>query len=227
MCFCTWLWKINCTYQRVLWCSVMKGTNFNGSSSSPNSILMSVTMPLAPTTVHHPRITNLPHMKTFWLKIINITIQFNQVFIVVVVVFFSPPSILCFQKFCDFSFFFQRKISAIDINFFPNNFVKRFLTQKNSGLRKLFKFLFFLLTFMSLSTFLLSYFKIRVKGLVKLCVWSKSNIKYGFHKFIPGCKLDTLLLWWWHTLHLFPDSKKTIRISQSKIGTYHKLVPSM
>jgi hypothetical protein len=42
-----------------LWSSVMKGTNFNGSSS-PNSILMSVTMPLAPTIVHHPHITNLP-----------------------------------------------------------------------------------------------------------------------------------------------------------------------
>jgi hypothetical protein len=79
-------------------------------------------------------ITNLPHMETLWLKIINITFQFNQVFVVVVVFFVFPwllqgfffsPSILCFQNFfCDFSSFFKEKFQQLTLTFFPKNLWK-------------------------------------------------------------------------------------------------------
>jgi len=68
-------------------------------------------------------ITNLPHMETLWLKIINITFQFNQVFVVVVVVvffvfpwllqgfFFFPLQFCAFKTFVIFLRFLKKNFS--------------------------------------------------------------------------------------------------------------------
>jgi hypothetical protein len=152
MCFCTQLWKINCTYKRVV---VLLGyEGYQLQWIFPTKLNPHVSDNAISTYYSTSHITNLPHMETLWLKIIK-TLLFNSIkFLLLLLLFFlcSPdcfrgflfsPSILCFQKFCDFFSFFQRKSSAIDINFFPNNFVKIFVTQKIRDCGNSFLFLFF------------------------------------------------------------------------------------
>jgi hypothetical protein len=131
--FCTRLWKINCTYKRVV---VLGYEGYQLQWIFSTKLNPHVSDNAISTYYSTSHMTNLPHMETLWLKIINITFQFNQVFVVVVVfsffcvpliasgVFFSP-SILCFQKFCDFSLFFKEKLQQLTLTLFTQLFCEK------------------------------------------------------------------------------------------------------
>jgi hypothetical protein len=73
---------------------------------------------------------------------------------------------LCFEKFCDFSSFFKEKSQQLTLTFFPTILWKDWSPKKFWIAETL--FLNFFTNIYEPNHFLVSYFKTRVKGLVKL-----------------------------------------------------------